>query len=410
MTSNPQDAGLTSQPNPDDHDDLRTPIPAIKSTPRIPSLDGLRAVSIFLVVALHTLQRYSLSHPVALIWFGIFDGGTGVLIFFVISGYLITTLLLQEQQKRGSISLRGFYFRRAMRILPPLYTYVGVLLLLGLAGRLVVNKLDILSALFFFHDYAPSRMWSLEHFWSLSIEEQFYLLWPFILIVCLRRHAKNGRQRAGLIALAVVCLSPVIRVLSFAHNPHIPGFLHNGYGLHMHADSLMFGCLIALYQDTPTFERFYRAATGIWWIPPGLILISDCINTRLENYWQLPFGFTICGASAAIFLLWCVRNPASAVGRLLNARLITHLGVLSYSIYLWQTLFLHDANAVVFGTARRYVGSFPGSWLAILAVASLSFYLVEKPSLRLRNRLIKTFHLYKAKRQATRTASVTAES
>jgi peptidoglycan/LPS O-acetylase OafA/YrhL len=250
------DTGHHSGPSPED---LRALV--IKSTPRIPSLDGLRAVSIGLVLALHTLQRYNVKHPMSRIWYGIFDGGTGVLIFFVISGFLITTLLLQEQQKRGSISLRGFYFRRALRILPPLYLYVVVLLLLGLAGRLVVTKIDIYSALFFFHNYAAGAMFSLEHFWSLSIEEQFYLIWPFVLIWCLRRPGEEGKRKAARVALAVVVLSPILRVVSFAHSPHIWGYLHNPYSFHVHADSLMFGCLIALCQGTRRFERLYRIAT-----------------------------------------------------------------------------------------------------------------------------------------------------
>lgn len=120
------------------------------SMDRIPSLDGLRALSIFLVLALHSLQRLGFTHNVPWFWAGIFNGGTGVFIFFVISGYLITSLLLREHEKRGSISLRGFYFRRAMRILPPVYFYVGGLLLLGWAGRLAIFKLDIVSALSFF--------------------------------------------------------------------------------------------------------------------------------------------------------------------------------------------------------------------------------------------------------------------
>src|SRR5271163_2860049 len=84
---------------------------------RIPSLDGLRALSIFLVLGLHSVQRVEYNKPVSWIWTGIFNGGTGVFIFFVISGYLITSLLLNEHEKRGTVSLRGFYFRRAMRIL-----------------------------------------------------------------------------------------------------------------------------------------------------------------------------------------------------------------------------------------------------------------------------------------------------
>ncbi len=171
---------------------------------RIPSLDGLRALSIFLVLALHSLQRLDLTHHVPWFWLGIFNGATGVFIFFVISGYLITSLLLREHEKTGSISLRGFYFRRAMRILPPLYLYVGFLLLLGWAGRLAIYKLDIISSLFFFHDYALSRMWTLEHFWTLSIEEQFYLIWPLLLLLCLRIPGPAGRSKACKIAIAII--------------------------------------------------------------------------------------------------------------------------------------------------------------------------------------------------------------
>ena len=111
-----------------------TELPKSASLTRIPSLDGLRALSIFLVLALHTLQRFSLTHHVAFGWYGLFNGADGVFIFFEISGFLITSLLLQEHAKRGSISLRGFYLRRAFRILPPLYLYIGIVVLVGLAA------------------------------------------------------------------------------------------------------------------------------------------------------------------------------------------------------------------------------------------------------------------------------------
>ncbi len=371
------------------------------SIPRIPSLDGLRALSIFLVLALHTLQRFSLSHHVGFMWYAIFDGATGVHIFFVISGYLITSLLLNEQQKRGSISMRGFYLRRAMRILPPLYAYVAVMVLLGWAGRLVLNRVDILSALFFVHNYISVVMWSLEHFWSLSTEEQFYLIWPAVLLFCLRKRGVAGRLAAGKIALAVILVSPFVRVYCyrFAANTYV----HDPYGFHYNADCLMFGCIVALLQGTPRFERVYAFATRIWWIPPAVILLSDTLQARFLNYWQMPFGFTVCGTGIAFFLLWCVRNPTSAVGRILNARPIVHIGVLSYSIYLWQTLFLNYDNVPVFGQSLKLLTIFPFSWLAILAVAELSFYLVERPSLHLRNRLIRGFHLYASRRQRTET-------
>jgi peptidoglycan/LPS O-acetylase OafA/YrhL len=154
---------------------------------RIPSLDGLRALSIFLVVSLHTLQRYSIDHRVAWGWYALFNGACGVEIFFVISGFLITSLLLQEQRKRGAFSLSGFYLRRAFRILPPLYFYIGFVVLLGIGGRITLNRSDIVSSLFFFHNFSrDATMWPLEHLWSISVEEQFYLIWPFILFICIR--------------------------------------------------------------------------------------------------------------------------------------------------------------------------------------------------------------------------------
>ncbi|WP_158945930.1 acyltransferase [Granulicella sp. S190] len=364
---------------------------------RIPSLDGLRALSIFLVVALHSLQRLETTRHVPYLWAGIFDGGTGVTIFFVISGYLITSLLLREHEKTGSISFRGFYFRRAMRILPPLYFYVGVLLLLGWAGRLPIYKLDIYSALFFFHDYALSMMWSLEHFWSLSIEEQFYFLWPLILFYCLRRPGAEGRLKATKVAIAIILVSPVVRVLCFTIWRNT--VLKNGYSFHMREDSLMFGCLFALVQGTPLFERIYAYVTRIWWIPPAVILLSDLIGSRFQNYWNFPLGFTVCGAAIAFFLLWCVRNPTSALGRFLNSRIIVHIGVLSYSIYIWQTFFLHHLNKLVFPPSLSLVYTFPFSWLAILVAAEISYHFVEQPSLRLRSRLIQSLGLYRQNRR-----------
>lgn len=368
---------------------MSQPLPTrAASMSRIPSLDGLRALSIFLVMALHTMQRMPY-HP-SLLWFAIFNGDTGVYIFFVISGYLITSLLLHEQQKKGSISMRSFYFRRAMRILPPIYFYVAILLLLAWAGRVAVTKIDIFSALFFFRNYATTcSMWSLEHFWTLSVEEQFYLIWPFVLYFCLRhRSGIAGRMAAAKVAIAVIIISPIIRVGTFLLP--IP-YLHHGGMFHQRADSLMFGCVVALLQGTPAFERAYAFATKIWWVPPVVIFLCDCLAVRFQNYWQFPIGFTILGIAIAFFLLWCVRNPSSVVGRVLNARPVVHIGVLSYSIYIWQTLFLHHGNEAIFGSSLKFISTFPGNWLAVLLVAEFSYYVIEQPSLRLRTRLMRHF-------------------
>ena len=364
---------------------------------RIPSLDGLRALSIFLVVSLHTLQRFSINHHVGLGWYALFNGGLGVSIFFVISGFLITSLLLQEERKRGSISLRGFYLRRAFRILPPLYFYIGIVVLLGAVGRLDLNRSDIVSSMFFFHNFAQnSTMWSVEHLWSISVEEQFYLVWPLILFACMRRPGIAGRFRAAAFPAVILAISPIARTF-FGHqkNP----LMHNIGVKYLNYDFLMFGCLVALLQHTPRFESIYRKATRVWWLPPAVMAICSVLWARYENYFTLTIGYTLAGASIAVFLLWCTRNPSSVIGRVLNWAPIVKIGVLSYSIYIWQTLFLHVQDSKVFAPLS-FIGRFPANWLGFFALACLSYYLIEQPSLQLRRRLISSLHVYAAKRQS----------
>ena len=374
-----------------------TSAPAPELT-RIPSLDGLRALSIFLVVALHTLQRFKLTHHVGLVWDALFNGATGVSIFFVISGFLITSLLLQEQRNRGSISLRGFYLRRAFRILPPLYFYIGVVVLLGLLGRIALNRMDILSSMFFFHNFTEhATMWSVEHLWSISVEEQFYLVWPIILFLSMRAPGFAGRFAAARFPALVLLLSPPLRVVcGHQHN----WLLHSIGVKYLNYDFLMFGCLVAILQHTPRFESIYRAATRYWWLPPAVIAACSYAGARWQNYFNLPIGYTVNGAAIAFFLLWCTRNSTSVVGRVLNWAPIVKIGVLSYSIYIWQTLFLHVQNFRVFGRLT-FISTFPGNWLGFLLAACFSYYVIEQPSLRLRSRLIQSFHVYATRRRLT---------
>ncbi len=367
-------------------------VPRLASLSRIPSLDGLRALSIFLVVCLHSLQRISLTHHVGVFWYGLFNGESGVFIFFEISGFLITSLLLEEHRKRGSISLRGFYLRRAFRILPPLYLYIGIAVLLGLTGRLALNWASVASAAFFFHNlYAPGAMWSLEHLWSISIEEQFYLVWPFILVACLRRRGDNARRAAAIFPMAVILISPLCRVvLGRAH----VAILHAA-GLNLFRfDFIMYGCLIALLQHSRRFEALYRATTRIWWLPPAVIVVCNFLSARFQNYFDLPIGYTLSGFAMAIFLLWCTRNANSVLGRLLNLKPIVWIGVLSYSIYLWQTLWLHHGNENAFAPIA-WIGRFPQNWIGFMVCAVASFYLVERPSLRLRALVLKRWQVYR---------------
>jgi peptidoglycan/LPS O-acetylase OafA/YrhL len=338
----------------------------------IHSLDGLRALSVLLVVVLHTLQRFSLTHSVPWI-FRLFANGTmGVFIFFVISGYLITTLLLREREKTNTISLKSFYVRRAFRILPPLYLYILFACVLWFTGHLPgMNRLELITALTFTRNYVPHvGLWTFEHLWSLCIEEQFYLIWPALLVFCIVRRK---------------CF---IRVFSFHFLPNF----HNPGAFHMQADGLMFGALGALQQGHARFEKLYvRATRWPWMLPILLFFVSGALGTEFQNYWNMPIGITINGFLVLIWMLWLIRNPESATGRVFNQPVISWVGRLSYSLYIWQTFFLHHRNIEVFGR-NGWWNTFPTSWLCILAVAIFSYYVVEQPALRLRDVCLRHMH------------------
>jgi len=347
-------------------------------------------LSILLVVAVHSLQHRSLTHRVPAVFFVLGNGALGVEIFFVLSGYLITLLLLRERARRGAISLRSFYVRRGFRILPPLYLYIACMGVLATWGHLPgMNWRELITALTFTRNYVPGMgLWALEHLWTLCIEEQFYLLWPALLVWLLsRRNNAAGRGAAAKLALAVIAVEPVVRVFCFRFLPglHSPGMFH------MRADGLMFGALGALLQGEPRFERIYRRWTSWrvtqWLLPALLFFVSGALGLRFGNYWTMPAGLTLDGLLILLWMLWLVRNPRSWTGRVMNQPAVMWLGRLSYSLYIWQTFFLHHDNVTVFGR-EGWFNTAPGAWLCLLAVAALSYYAVERPALRLRDRVL----------------------
>jgi peptidoglycan/LPS O-acetylase OafA/YrhL len=155
---------------------------------------------------------------------------------------------------------------------------------------------------------------------------------------------------------------------------------------------LMFGALGALQQGHPLFEKIYTRATR--WpslLPILLFLILGTLTIVLGNYWILTAGFTLNGIVVLFWMLWLVRNPTTIVGRIMNHPTVAWIGRLSYSLYIWQTFFLHHLDIEVFGRDGWW-NTFPTSWLCILAVAVVSFYCIEQPALRLRDVCLRRMH------------------
>jgi peptidoglycan/LPS O-acetylase OafA/YrhL len=351
----------------------------IRSTPvlprsahDIPSLDGLRALSIAIVILSHT--KSLLPAPIAssgLFRYVIGGGLHGVQIFFVISGYLITTLLLREYNRTGSVSFKRFYARRALRIFPPFYVYFAVLAILWFIGVIPEHWPTYLASATYTFIYLPNpHGWYVEHAWSLSIEEQFYLLWPALLLFAHRR------AKSISLAVAIIALMPIVRIALYlaVNNPERVLVTSSS------ADTLMVGCLLALLGNQPAWQqahrRFLNAFSAVVLLVAGFVLVpylSAKLTSGLPGILTIALGNTITALSIGGILMYVIDNPQSAAGQFLNLRLIRHLGVISYSLYLWQQIFTGNPAPM-----HPYV------YLCMLAAAELSFWLIEKPVMRLR--------------------------
>jgi len=358
-----------------------------RNSGRIPSLDGIRAVAIFLVILLHISERFALGIPQTtkgiLQYFVLGCGVDGVGIFFVLSGFLITTLLLKESRTQGTISLLDFYVRRAFRILPPLYFYLAFAILFCLLIEHAVQWPPLVAAAFFYRDYASahqellSQAWMTQHTWSLSVEEQFYILWPPVLALVLKR---RGQMPAAKLAAILIVITPLLRVAT--KFSHVSLFDHRlMYLLHTRMDALMCGCLLALLVGEPLFEKLFAMLSKIWWILPlEIFLVSPALKVLLGVYWMFTIGLTVDGVFVALFLLWVARNEHSFIGVFLNSRIMVGAGILSYSAYLWQTFFLHGDNPT-------RSNQMPWCLMWIWIAAGLSYLVVERPALWMRHRI-----------------------
>lgn len=356
----------------------RSKLLPLRANRGIPSLDGLRAFSIAVVISAHCFFEIGrgsgtrTTSAVALL------GQFGVDVFFVISGFLITHLLLLELDASGTVSLRRFYLRRFFRIFPPFYVYLGVLVILWAARVVSLNLHSIIRAATYTQNYnLGSSDWLVQHCWSLSLEEQFYVLWP----PCL---ALFGRKKCTILAFGIIALSPLSRLISTYLAPAYRAL--EGHMLHTQLDTIMFGCAIALVQNDEMFEwlvkKFLRPP--LLMLAAFLLLIASPILTvHFEARLIRPFGYTLIGLCVSIILIYVVRNSTSLPGQVLNSRVIRHVGVISYSLYLWQQLF----------TGFRAVW-FPINLLMLLACAEASFFLVERPSYRLRDLLQSRLRLF----------------
>ncbi|HLX70321.1 MAG TPA: acyltransferase [Verrucomicrobiae bacterium] len=357
----------------------------VTQSSRLPSLDGWRAVSILMVLGLHAKRLEGFPKSVPAIYDWIFDGDLGVRFFFIISGFLITWLMLSEHSRTGTVSLKNFYIRRCFRILPVYFAYVGVLFLLQRFTAYSQPPRAWIANLTFTTNFA-NVPWPSQHLWSLSVEEQFYLLWPLLfLILGVSVNLKAARR----VLVAPILIAPVFRLLEYKHYyPASLSALFTHASFFRYFDCLAIGCGCAiLLANRPENVRsqLQKFSLAVPFLALGLIALP-----RVFMLLVLPgrlidmTGFTLQGAGLALLLLQSICFPQLLRYRWLNWAIVRHIGILSYSIYIWQQIFF--ANPADFGLKSAWWLALPGSLLAIFVVAHISYYGLELPFLRIRAR------------------------
>jgi peptidoglycan/LPS O-acetylase OafA/YrhL len=238
------------------------------------------------------------------------------------------------------------------------------------AGILHVRANDIWHAVTYTVNYLPGRRWQIGHLWSLSVEEQFYLAWPFTFIVF-------GPRRAGWISAAVILLGPIARTCAWLFLRETP--YRDLEMFPMVADSLAMGCLLAnvkgWLEGKTWYLQLFRPVYSA-----TLVALVLLIN-RYEDYTIVSiFGTSVVNASLAILIHRSVYYSGDWVGKALNWRPIAFVGLLSYSLYLWQQLFLNRNSAA-------WINTFPQSLALAVTTALGSYFLLERPLLKLRRRM-----------------------
>jgi peptidoglycan/LPS O-acetylase OafA/YrhL len=365
----------TSPENPGRSDGLSNLPPELRAAldkPHLDKIDALRAISALLVVFYHV------GLP--------FPAGFGVLTFFVLSGFLITWLLLKEEARTGTISLRDFYVRRALRIFPAFYCYwILVTVTRTLLGR-DIPWTQAWASFFYVGNYYqglngyPSSNYS--HTWSLAIEEQFYILFPPLFV----RLGRRPNARVAFVVAGIVFVW-ALRLLAGLGLGVPEAYLYTAF--EMRADHLLVGCLLALVLHRGRPLALWRALEdrpGYGLLLAVLLIVSNVLQvTRGPEYRDTIGGILdpLCIALLIPTLLAAGKRPSV---RWLDSSVLAYLGAISYSIYLYQQLVISPVSRLLRGAGTPEIAIALLVPLAVIAAATASYRFVEQPFLRMKHR------------------------
>jgi peptidoglycan/LPS O-acetylase OafA/YrhL len=354
---------------------------AYRATSYFPSLDGIRCLSVVPIIWHHS----NVAPPPGLLG----KGPAGVQLFFALSGFLITTLLLRERDRDGSVSLRGFYLRRSLRIFPLYYAVLGAVTLHAAFGTPGPEREHFFQSLPYFASYTSNWFvnWDVPHpirfayAWSLATEEQFYVVWPWVFV------ASRGLSIPIVVLLTFLGLdawaehaaasADVGGGLSALSSPEgVPPELFPPQAFFTtvvasFSSAIGLGCLVAIALHTRAGFRVFRAVFGRRWSAPCLLLlvVLELASNRAPHF--------LFHATLAIFVGACALRGDHGLAKLLNSRVVRHVGQVSYGLYL-----LHVGVIVVLRCLEP-LGVFSLALPLSVGLATLSHRYFEEPLRRL---------------------------
>lgn len=364
---------------------------------RLPSLDGWRAISILLVLVSHNHFAVGFPEHLEKPLHYLFDGHLGVRFFFVISGLLITWLMLGEERKTQKVNLRNFYARRALRILPVYGAFLIVMAFIQYFTPCDHSVGNWVANLTFTRNFYLDGNKISGPLWSLAVEEQFYLIWPFVFVWL--APAVRARMMpyiaGGAILTAFICRylwqfpvsdAPIWQILC-----REPSFFNN-------VDSLAIGCMAAISMAGNESRLCAFVTTRRWAVlalsvlmlaePYAMHWLADrpWLPAPLKGLgWAAWFGLgrTIQSLGFVLLVLQSIQMPFWGLYRCLNWGPVATVGVLSYSLYIWQSIFY--TNPELLGLPKVWWMTYPLWMVPACAAAVVSYYCLEKPFLKLRH-------------------------
>ena len=343
------------------------------------SLHGLRGVAILLVLFPHFGINRFLAVGFRL------NGQTGVYLFFVLSGFLITTLLLKQKVEYGKINLTNFYLRRVLRIVPLVYLFLFILTLISIYFQPLSTKKDLIYSFLFLKNLPIPNDRFTAHLWTIAVEMQFYIIFPFLLALSVNRYL--------IIALSLIILFPLLSIISF----YLPDFYSSSFPLKMLFKVVNYafwkGPVILLIGSVASLLTFKNVISFNWskkyeYLSFFLLLVAVIICTTSASLYYKYISECLCSVMIAAVILINLHSE-NFLTRILNNPILMKIGVLSYSLYIWQQIFiggLFRIPGLMTLNTLPFIIVIMVKFALIFPIAYISYYFFETPFLKYKER------------------------